>query len=79
MINIKCPECNGESSKIIAAGLPMKLCLECNLLWGFWSWFYAYLISPIEGMINGNFCFLTYEGSYLKALWEFIKNENNNN
>ena len=68
-----CPLCNSEKvEKVIACGLPMKFCTSCNCLWGFWSYIYTLLIAPIEAWLNGGFYFLSYKGSYLKALWDFI-------
>lgn len=66
-----CPRCQREGLKVIYLGFPMKFCDnpmeggdECACLWGFWSfvptlWF--------NGM------FMTYEGSYWKALWHWLR------
>ena len=54
-------------------GFPMRLCegADCNSIYGFWArlpiWF------PI-GDEDGEFCFMEYEGSYLKALWNWMFN-----
>lgn len=63
---MNCPQCNRVATKAIYAGLPMNICEgdpECQLLWGFWSWI------P-ELYFNG--VFMSYDGSYLNALWHWI-------
>lgn len=60
------PRCEGHSGKVLYMGLPVLHCDSCGTLWGFWSfvpafWFNGYLFP--------------YEGSYLKALWEWLTYE----
>jgi hypothetical protein len=73
-----CPTCEQPAAKVIAAGMPMKLCQNenCNTVFGepFCS-IYIYCVAPIEGMFNDEFAFLIYEGSYLKALWDWFMTE----
>ena len=68
-----CPYCGCLGNKVIAAGLPMKHCMECSTLWGFWSDLYTHLIAPLEAMINGGFCFMVYTGSYIGGLIQWLK------
>lgn len=65
-----CPACNSKVQKVIYFGFPMYLCTSqtCMTLWGFWSfipciWF--------NGM------FMVYKGSYLKALYHWLKGDIN--
>lgn len=62
MTDIKCPECGGEASKIIYAGIPAKLCLseDCIWLWGTLSILITFF--PFNGV------FFLYEGNYFIAL-----------
>jgi hypothetical protein len=48
----------------------MHLCedMDCLCLFGFWSWVVD-KIMPFDGV------FFKYEGSYLRALWEFSKGD----
>jgi hypothetical protein len=69
---LNCPDCSNKSEKIIACGLPMYHCSNCHNLWGFWSWLYFYVIAPVEGFINGHFCYMVYEGSYWEALKDWL-------
>jgi len=50
---LECPVCSAKADKIIAAGLPMYFCSnpDCCIMWGFWSYFYTYLVAPIEGFL----------------------------
>lgn len=63
---VPCPNCSEKTTKVIYFGFPMKLCTKCYTLFGFWSWI------PV---IHFNGAFMTYGGSYLKALinWLFGK------
>jgi hypothetical protein len=74
-----CPACGSyETSKVIAAGMPMKHCQECHTLWGEpWATIFTSLVAPLEGMVNGHFAFYLYEGNYFKALlnWLFAGSE----
>ncbi len=72
-----CPECQGDASKVLYLGLPMRLCLteECHTVWGFWS--YVPVMFPIvtsDGFEAG-FAFTPYEGPYLAALWCWLMHE----
>lgn len=69
-----CPNCGDteQQGKVIYYGLPMRFCFsntergrDCNSLYGFWSWIASYL--PFNGW------FMTYQGSYFKALWHWLK------
>lgn len=68
-----CPNCNSEMMKVIYFGLPGRLCENygCSTLSG-----------PVELIPNwlsqfaageDGFCFMTYEGSYWRALWQWLK------
>lgn len=61
--------------KVIAAGLPLKLCNDCGCLWGEpWVTIYDLIVVPIEGFFGNpeGFYFMGYEGSYWLALWHFL-------
>lgn len=62
----RCLECGRSNvAKVIYLGLPMRLCLECSTLYGFWAW--------VPGIyFNGGF--MVYRGPYLNALWHWIIN-----
>lgn len=64
---MKCPNCDAESMKVIYYGLPARLCRsdECRRLFGFWSFILERL--PFNGR------FLGYTGSYLPALWTWLR------
>ena len=64
---MKCPACGEDGSKVIYYGLPMKLCLACHTLWGWWSSFVASW--PYNGVM------FHYEGSYIVGLWHWIFDE----
>lgn len=70
----KCPSCGSDGYKIIAGGLPIKLCMDttCNTIWGFWSNVYVWILAPIDCFIKRRFSFMIYKGSYLKALRTWI-------
>jgi len=70
-----CPNCGKQGVKVIASAMPMKLCTTCYTLWGFWSDIYTFLVAPIEGMFNDGFAFMIYEGSYLGALWDWVRGD----
>lgn len=72
MKTVICPSCEKEGNKVICIGLPMKFCRHCCTLWGFFSGFYAWFISPIEVALNGGFSMMIYEGSYWAALYEYL-------
>ena len=65
-----CPACGKNQLKVIYAGFPMKLCEnnKCSTLTGFWSFIPTYIL-PFNGW------FYVYEGSYIKALWKWLKGE----
>lgn len=62
----ECPLCGSDPVKVIYYGLPMLLCTEdfCSCLYGFWSFVAEFL--PFNGY------FYTYEGSYIKALYRWL-------
>jgi len=66
--------CSGPAVKVMAWGLPMKMCddddddVSCACLFGFWSTLYVNFCSPIEGFFSGHFTFMHYSGSYIEAL-----------
>jgi len=64
-------DCNGTLDKVLYMGFPMKLCnnRECNLVSGGWSW----ILFPLSKVGAFNGYFVIYTGSYLKALWFFLK------
>lgn len=66
----RCPNCGCGSVKVIAAGVPLKICemSECGSFWGFWSNVYAGIVVPLLWMFHKDIKFMTYEGSYFKAL-----------
>lgn len=70
-----CPGCQSSvTMKVIYFGLPMKLCGECNCLWGVCSWIASWF--PITTPDGDEFAFFAYEGSYFKALYHwFTTNE----
>lgn len=76
---IKCPECHQESGlKVIACGLPMKICENCSTLWGEpFATIYIMIFMPLESLIGGSdeFCFFSYEGSYFMALWDWVRGD----
>lgn len=65
----KCSECNSDIDKVIYLGLPGTFCTnrECNCLDGL-----AALVLTLTSQ-SGYFEFMIYEGSYLKALWVWLK------
>lgn len=77
-VQIECPMCKTSASKVIAAGLPMKLCdnSNCNCLWGEpWASIYTWFVCPLEGLFNEGFSFMAYEGSYWEGLVAWWRNE----
>lgn len=69
MENKWCPSCTCKASRVLYMGFPMYLCDTCYTLWGFWS----FLPGAFPISSGGFFMFIEYEGSYLGALWDFIK------
>lgn len=63
-----CPYCGLGQWKVMMLGFPMKLCPdpECSCAWGFWS-------GILQVYFDGNF--IRYRGSYLMAMWAFIRGE----
>lgn len=53
--------------KVIYYGFPTKFCCntECNCMFGFWTYLTDWL--PYNGVM------FKYKGSYLKALWRWLK------
>ena len=64
---MKCPICKDNSYKVIYYGLPVHFCKnkECNCMFGFW--FYITDFLPFNGFL------FIYEGSYLIALYRWLK------
>lgn len=64
-----CPACSGEIYKVIYFGLPGRLCADefCGTFTGL-----ASLIPPIAFDDRGA-AYMVYEGSYWKALLEYMK------
>lgn len=62
-----CPQCKGEPRRVLYLGFPMWLC-DCSCLFGFWSWVAVHL--QVE---DGGWSFIAYEGSYLRALWHWLR------
>jgi len=71
-----CVYCDAFATKAIYAGFPVKICLNVSRsasseagghLWGFWSF---------VPRIYFNGVFMTYQGSYINALWHWLKTEN---
>jgi hypothetical protein len=62
-----------NSLKVIHMGFPMYFYEPENILWGFWS-FIANWFPSVAPDYKGypNFVFITYKGSYWKALKDFI-------
>jgi len=64
-----CPRCDDETAKVIAWGLPLRLCLKCNMVGGAWAMVYdALAVFETEG-----FSFMVYRGSYWRALWHWLR------
>lgn len=75
MSKVICPACQSEdANKIISALLPMKFCNKCHTLWGEpFATIYTVVFAPIEGIMNGQFMFVPYEGSYFRGIMEWFK------
>jgi hypothetical protein len=73
-----CTYCNQEKMKVICLGMPMRLCIQCGDLDGVFSWVIVGLcrigLMPIS-YDDGEpaFKFLAYNGSYLSALFTFMR------
>lgn len=61
-----CPHCASKASRVLYAGFPMWLCEECSTVCGFWSFILSW---HFDG------CFMAYDGSYLRALWAYLRGE----
>lgn len=61
-----CSACKGMPSKVLYAGLPMYLC-DCGEVSGFFSLLLFML--PFNGI------FMPYEGSYIKALYNWLRDK----
>lgn len=66
--NPKCCRCHGPATKVIYAGAPGVFCQneECACLSGMASY---------VGLIYFNGAFMSYTGSYWRALWHFVKGD----
>lgn len=62
-----CPLCGGAAERVLYAGLPARLCAadRCRCLFGGAAWLIGRL--PFNGM------FMVFEGSYLRALWAWVR------
>jgi len=62
-----CPNCGQPGTRAIYVGLPVWVCLfeDCHTGWGFWSWL------PVVFGFNG--ALMSYEGSYWRALWAWLR------
>ncbi len=58
----ECPECSEPVSKCLLFGFPMWMCFDCGIGGGLASGLFSYS--------NGEL--YVYEGSYWKALWEWL-------
>lgn len=67
----QCPDCGCFMVKVIYMGFPMRLCNRCSRLAGFWSFL-------LDDVLPFNGYFFVYEKSYLKALWHWLFNQENN-
>lgn len=65
-----CPLCGEEMGKVLYLGVPGKYCPdpECGCLMG--PAYYAAAWFQVE---DGGWSLMTYEGSYLLALWRFLR------
>ena len=60
--------------KVISWGLPLTLYINNEgeaAVVGFWAPLYFHVFARIERH-HGSFKFMTYQGSYLKALWKYF-------
>lgn len=66
---MNCPLCSSESSKVMYAGLPMRMCTksDCMCCFGGMAW--------VMEWIHFNGVFVYYTGSYWKALWHFLRGD----
>jgi hypothetical protein len=63
---MNCVACPSKSAgKVLYAGFPMRFCAACSSIWGFWSFI------PMRFGFNG--MLFSYDGSYPKALWAFLR------
>lgn len=72
---MSCPLCKSDAHKVIYFGLPMRLCADdnCNCLFGFWSTLANWLpIASEDERGEPAFAFMSYEGSYVAALWAWL-------
>lgn len=64
-----CPACGTAGLRVIYAGLPLWLCVECPTVWGFFTWVLDVL--PFSGVFFIPDC----GGSYWKALMAWLLDE----
>ena len=69
----RCPDCGAEWRRCIYMGLPLRMCVNdgCSTLVGAGAWLSEVLPLTTE---EGEFAFMAYEGSYLRALWYWLYN-----
>lgn len=67
MLNKNCPICDKTSIKVIYYGFPVRICEDgtCSCMFGFWTNITS--IFPFNGWM------MEYEGSYFKALYDWIR------
>lgn len=67
-----CKHCGSDTSKVIYAGFPMRLCVNgfCNGVDGFWSFVVSAMPIATD---DGEFAFMAYDGSYLRALFAWLR------
>lgn len=65
----KCPLCDSAAMSVIYFGLPHKLCEDdrCGCLFG-WA-------ERLTRRLPFNGFFLAYDGSYIAALWAWLKGD----
>ena len=69
----ECAVCGNGAMKVIYFGLPGRLCedIGCGSLTGLAS----YVPESVQQFASGEdgFCFMSYEGGYWPALWQWLK------
>ncbi|HEU4408345.1 MAG TPA: hypothetical protein VFS43_23985 [Polyangiaceae bacterium] len=62
-----CPRCGAPAMRVLYAGLPARFCSDeaCNCMWGPGEW--AARAFGFNGVL------FPYEGSYLAALWAWLR------
>ena len=60
-------ECDGVAERVLYAGLPGWLCLECSTAFGGLSYLWTFL--PFTG------AFLVVKDGYWRTLWHFLRGD----